>query len=336
MFGNNKKVATSLLELLILLAIVGLLSVIYQKTIKRDSLPIKYAYKNVMANMASYASTVTRGYVINMPLDICNDFFETVNTVGEKNCDINVGSIIPNLPNMTTINGMRFFGLTNSFSNSPADGGERYVMISVDLDGVSGDNRSDKDILTFELLYNGRIRPSGSPIKVNENYTKIKGNAARDPELYSVTAMYVEAGTDKRTGMGNRLSYSEAQCLTGNPFPYREKGSGKIQMCVEDSEMREAIETAYSNGQIVSAADIKKYWDKIKDGSICDELYEDKDSVAYGLTKANSTVISYCKKCYKAAYKAKFCSGVTTATSDCPEAIIQELGICTTPEFVDN
>lgn len=149
MFRGNKKYATTMIELLILLAIVGILSVIYQKTINRENMGIKYAYKSLLQSIVGYAATQTDAYQRPLQNNICINIYNMLNVVGEMNC---TGSSIPNAPNFTTVNGMRFFGLESSFAEASEDNSLRYKMVAVDLDGIGGANQEGKDILTFELM----------------------------------------------------------------------------------------------------------------------------------------------------------------------------------------
>ena len=331
MFERNKKYATTLIELLILLAIVGILSVIYQKNVKRDNLGIKYAYKSLLQNIVGYAATQTEAYQKPLKDNICLNIYHMLNVVGEMNCS---ASSIPNAPNFTTVNGMRFFGLESAFSPAAEDSSTKFKMVSVDLDGIGGPNQEDKDILTFEIMQDGHIRPAGQSVIVDGKRSTLKGNAARDPEMFSTSAVYVPIdATDKADyrNMGNRLSYTEAQCLTGNPFPYRGKDNGKLQMCVEDNTIRAELNnpTANYNNKIFA------YWKDIRTGDICDELYTNEKSATYGLVSVNAEVKELCKRCYKLAYKEKFCKNVVVATINCPESVISEQGSCITADYVE-
>ena len=353
MSERNKKIATTMVELLILLAIVGILSVMYQKVVKRDTITTKYGYLQVLKNMVNFASTETKGYQNPLDETICHRFYHSLNTLGEKNC---VGSFIPDIANVTTINGMRFFGLEGNFENTHHDpnpdlSGFGYKFISVDLDGVAGANTVGKDILNFELTENGHIRPTGEVvIDTNGNRTTLRGNVARDPELFSIGAYCVgrcgrtgSIEADEKLNMGNRLSYLEAQCLTGNPFPYR-ADNGEIQMCIKDasSSVYNAVRDNAGNLDDV----VKAYWKTAilnitsstspANSSICDELYTNDNSGAKGLVSMNDTVKSYCRACYRAAYKAKYCKNVVSATADCPISVLQEMSSCITSDYVDN
>lgn len=340
------KTATSFIELLIILAIVGVLFVLYQKIVDKDAITTKYAYKNLINNVIAYAASETDSYQNELPNPICDNFFNAINTLGDKNCDV---SAIPALPNLTTTSGMRFFGLNAAFQSASDRDDGKFIMVDVDLDGLFGENTMNKDIFTFELLQNGRIRPAGAAVlDSNGKQIAIKGNIARDPQLYAVSAAYIPEGvTDKAhyQTMGNRLSYSEAQCLSGNVFPYRARSAPHdIQMCIEDSTVRSAINAVRdaSSGTDISNlitqrdAAIKNYRkEQAINNTICSTLYTNSSSVASGLAKANSDVENRCKLCYKAVYKAKYCDGVTEATTDCPTEVINENGACVTPDWAE-
>jgi len=339
------KSATSFIELLIIFAIVGVLFVLYQKTVDKDAITTKYAYKNAINDVIAYAATETDTYRNNLPNPICENFFNAINTLGDKNCNI---SQVPVLPNLTTTSGMRFFGLHETFKPASDRDDGSFIMIDVDLDGLFGDNTMGKDIFTMELLQNGRIRPAGEAVlDASGRQLRIKGNIARDPQLYAVSAAYIPEGVtnkDDYQTMGNRLSYAEAQCLSGNIFPYRSRSNPyDIQMCIEDRTVRNAINAVRdavggATADQIAARDaaIKEYRkEQATNNTICSRLYTDDDSVASGLAKANNDVVQRCQKCYKAVYKAKYCAGVTTATTDCPQAVLNEKGSCMTPEYAE-
>ncbi len=342
---SRKRLATSFVELLIILAIVGILYVLYQRTVDKDAIATKYAYKNLINDMISYTATETDSYANTLPNPICNSLFDAFNTLGDKNCDI---SSLPALPNFTTTSGMRFFGLNASFKKANDTDDGNFIIVDVDLDGLFGENTLNKDIHSFELLQNGRIRPSGAAVlDTGGSQVAIKGNVARDPSLYTVSAAYIpEGATDKADyqTMGNRLSYSEAQCLSGNIFPYRARSAPyDVQMCVEDNTVRNAINAVKNASSSDLASKTAQREEAIKNyrknqatnNTICSNLYTNSKSVAKGLAKANSDVVNRCKKCYKVAYKAKYCQGVTTATTDCPQSILDEKGSCMTPEWAE-
>ena len=245
-----------------------------------------------------------------------------VNTLSEKNCKY---SVLPVIPNLTTTSGMRFFGLEQTFQNH--DGmGEKSVFIQVDLDGMLGKNKFEEDIWPFELMESGRIRPTGSK-------EKKANNIALDSALLAINASFVPDGVVSKTDfltIGNRISYAEAQCLSGNIFPYRDVYPPyELQMCIEDDDIREYI-NAFNvsipaadrptvndqNGDgVISSADrdekIRKY--RLEqatpdDNTICSGIYSDDNGIAKGITPILDEGKTRCKYCYKIAYVNDYCA----------------------------
>ena len=269
MFKPSKKQAASFMELLIILMLVGILSVIYNKTVDKNAIITKFAYQNLLDNLTAYTITATDNYVNDLPNDLCRDMFNSFNTIGEANClksyppcptgtpeaigENTVNCVKGGLPNFVTTNGMRFYGLEKGFIDhmdlipDPDGKVRKSIIFDVDLDGLYGNNDYAKDIMSVEIIQNGKIRPVGI--------------IATDPKLYAASATYVydnefvdytdkTGKTQKRNktkSMGNRLSYAEAHCLTGNIFPYRDK-FGTIKLCIENANLRDAI-TAYQASQ---------------------------------------------------------------------------------------
>lgn len=336
--AKGLKSASSLIELLLILTIVGVLAVLYLRTIDRDAIATKYAYRNLINDMISFGYNQTNAYTtpFTSGSTICDIFFDSINTLGDKNCTT---SRYPDVPNLTTTSGMRFYGLEQAFQNAnPDDGREQFIMITVDLDGLYGENMLNKDTFTFELMQSGHVRPAGAAVISNEEVLSYEGNVARDPSLYTAKAYYVPSYATNKSdyqSLGNNLSFAEAQCLSGNIFPYRESSSPfALQMCIRDNAVINAIES----GQTDEREDaIKDYLlNQATDGqgtNICDNLYSNDNSVAKDLLAVNNTVVGRCKQCYKAVYKAKYCQGVTSSTEDCPQAVLNETGVCTAPEW---
>lgn len=358
MFGVSKKSAASLAELLVILAIIGVMSVMYNRTVDKDAILVNYAYKNLMNNVIGYAATVTDTYQNPFPNGtICNRFAETVNTLGDVNCGT---SNSPFNPNLTTTSGIRFFGLDRNFvdygdGTSWGDSGKMDAMsvfIEADLDGLAGDNRKGVDIFGFELFQNGRIRPTGNAVVVGgQNISK--GNIARDPNLYSVTASYIPPGVTDRASfqnIGSRLSYAEAQCLSGNFFPYREdsSGSGHLQMCIEDEELRTAInrfrDDQNAANRIARNELIRtKRLEWAESGEICDAIYEEPTGVTYRWPKLTDDGVERCKKCWRAAYRDDYCVTEASKTAEdaagnriCPDTILDaNIGTCLTQKWAE-
>lgn len=342
MFGIAEKRASSIAELLIIMAIVGILAFMYQRAFDKDAVVTKYAYKNIMQNLNSYAVTKTDAYQNLLPNNICTDFAETINTVGDYSCPT---SSINVTPNVVSTSGMRFYGLGQDFQDRDKDG-TAFIIIDIDTDGIKGYNQVGKDILSVEMLQTGYLRPSGAAVLTDNEQNDLEGNPARDPKIYTTMAYYVpKDATDKKDYkvMGNRLSYAESQCLTGNLFPYRERsGNFNIQMCVEDSTIRNAINnyrnSATDENKTAKIEAIReKEYSAATSSAFCKSLYTSNKSVAYGLTSASSTVIDYCQKCYKAKFKSKYCESTDTEGYDSAmcSAVASEEGSCQIKDFVD-
>ncbi len=357
MFRISKKLAASMAELLIILAIVGILAVLYRNTINEDAIAVKAGYKTILNNMIAFAATET---TVNNPFDrpfglrpICQNMFNMVNTLGEVNCQF---SAMPVVPNFTTTAGMRFFGLEQIFLNHDRFG-EPSIFIAVDIDGLMGPNNFEEDIFPLELMQSGRIRPAGTA-------GKLKNNVAIDSELYAINLSFVPSGAETRDDfkvIGNRIGYAEAQCLGGNPFPYRDANPPhELQMCIEDADVRTAINAFnpsflgatipeiddLTGDGIISIADrdeaIRRYRRALAlaDGAnntICSGLYTNDASIAKGLTSINDIGKRRCGYCYKIAYIQDYCAtpeqiwadeaaGIKNLDADeqeiCPDTII--------------
>ena len=132
--------------------------------------------------------------------------------------------------------------------------------------------------------------------------------------------------------IGNRIGYAEAQCLGGNPFPYRDANPPhELQMCIENEDVRNAINAfnpSFLGATIPEIADltgdgistiadrdeaIRRYrrdlaLEEGADNIICSGLYTDENSVARGLTPINATGVRRCGYCYKIAYIQDYCA----------------------------
>ncbi len=375
MFGVSKKIAASMAELLIILAIIGILSVMYRKTVNQEAIVVKYGYKTLMNDMMGFAATETNSYEQKFSsAPICEQMFRMVNSLGEKNCRY---SVLPVIPNLTTTSGMRFFGLEQTFQNH--DGmGEKSVFIQVDLDGMLGKNKFEEDIWPFELMQSGRIRPTGSA-------NKKANNIALDSALLAINASYVPEGVVSKTDfltIGNRISYAEAQCLSGNIFPYRDAYPPyKLQMCIENTDVRNAIDAFNHNfigtrptitdqnaDGITTSADrdeiIRKYrLQQATNNTICNGIYTNDNGIAKGITPILDEGVTRCKYCYKIAYVNDYCATDTDIFEDpsaaspvrkkdaenkaiCPEELFTDTadttdtkiinGMCSVPEWLEN
>ena len=59
MFGVSKRIAASMAELLIILAIVGILSVLYRNVINEEAIAVKAGYRTILNNMVNFANNET-------------------------------------------------------------------------------------------------------------------------------------------------------------------------------------------------------------------------------------------------------------------------------------
>ena len=360
MFRISKKIATSMAELLIILAIIGILSVMYRKTVNTDAVIVKAAYKNIVNELNNFTSTVTDGY--ERPLGrtpICDRFSRMVNTVGDINCEF---SEYPLVPNLTTTSGMRFFGLEQRFTTNPdSPNNENSIFIQVDIDGLLGKNRFEEDIFPVEILQSGRIRATGSS-------GKQRNNIARDAELYAINVSYVPNEVIDQSGflpIANRISYAEAQCLSGNIFPYRDAHfPHELQFCMQDDALRQALNLQLAGVNSVAARNeyIRNYRrGQAIDNTICEGIYGN-GGVAAGVTPITDLGVARCEYCYKSAYINDYCSTPEDIFEDpnaallvkrvdaagneiCPDAIIlaedetEQLisdGMCSAPQWAEN
>jgi prepilin-type N-terminal cleavage/methylation domain-containing protein len=91
----------------------------------------------------------------------CNNFSAKLNTIGTVAC--NSTASIPGTPNFTTTNGMRWYGLYNTFASN--------TTISVDIDGAGkGKNTSRVDILQIIITDQGKMSsPTGNETDYLQN-----------------------------------------------------------------------------------------------------------------------------------------------------------------------
>lgn len=333
---SKARKGSSLIELLVIMTIVGILAVLYLRMIDRDAIAVKYAYRNLINDMILFGYNQTNAYTQPFANNssICDVFFDSINTIGDKNCTT---SRVPDVPNLTTTSGMRFYGLEQSFqSSNPDDGMGQFIMITVDLDGLSGENMQSKDIFTFELMQSGHVRPAGAAVVSNDEVLSYEDNPARDPKLFTAKSYYVPSTATSKNDyqtLGNNLSFAEAQCLSGNIFPYRESSAPyQLQMCVRDNDVINALYPDDNNGNNAENT-IKEYLQsQANNNTICNQL-ENVNAVAKDLNGVNDIVVGRCQRCYRAVYKAKYCQGVTALNEDCSQAVLNETGICTAPEW---
>lgn len=306
MFKISKKLAASMAELIIILAIVGILSTLYRKTINEDAIIVKSAYQTIIRELNNFTSTLTDFNRIMLGRgSLCNSFARNLNTVGDINCNF---SQYPLVPNLTTTSGMRFFGLEQRFTNNiESPNNENSIFIQVDIDGLLGQNRFEEDIFPVEILQSGRIRATGSS-------GKQRNNIARDAELYAINVSYVPNNVIEQEGflpIANRVSYAEAQCLSGNIFPYRDAHfPHEIQFCIADNELRDALNLNLAGFNSIAgrAEYIRRYrLEQALNNTICEGIYAAGGIVA-GVTPITATGVERCQYCYISAYARDYCA----------------------------
>ena len=151
-------------ELITAMTIVGIIiaatiPIIMQTSSKSLVTLYKSAFKtteNVVSELVADLNLYGTGnfYNASSAKYFCNNFVSKVNIVGTFNC---TSSTIPNAPNFNTTNGMRWYGLNNTFSTGNA-------TISVDVNGYTkGVNASRNDILQIVIFSQGKMTtPNGN------------------------------------------------------------------------------------------------------------------------------------------------------------------------------
>ena len=150
----------SLAELMIVLVVAGTIAALTIPVIVRDfsdtdKILYKSAFKlveSVVSELVSDLSLYPTGELSNT---FCTNFKNKVNTIGTPDCTT---SLIPGTPNVTTTNGMRWYGFTGTmFSADP-------VILKVDVNGPSkGNNVDGEDILQIQVYKSGKVSaPDGT------------------------------------------------------------------------------------------------------------------------------------------------------------------------------
>jgi prepilin-type N-terminal cleavage/methylation domain-containing protein len=165
------KKAFSLAEVMITLAIMGVITSMLIPTLM-TSIPnskkylYKAAYKNVedvVVELINDASLYPMGNLENSTDAgfFCNNFTSKINTIGAPDClNKRVPSSAAATPNFIATNGMRWYGLVNSFTAASPN----YENVWVDVDGINkGNNFVGEDILRIHIQKTGKIVISDCP-----------------------------------------------------------------------------------------------------------------------------------------------------------------------------
>lgn len=171
----------TLSETLVSLVVIGIIAAVLipvLNNVRPDK--DRLLYKKALYTMQNAIATAINDNTINasntsafwagdevQPQDFCNNIADTMNVVGAVNCG-NIGS--STTPNFTTSNGSKWWGLGGS---DPADkftltGAKSTKVITVDVNGNSGENQDNVDQLKLKVRYDGRVTTDTSWTKENE------------------------------------------------------------------------------------------------------------------------------------------------------------------------
>ncbi len=218
----NRKSAFSIVEILLMLAIIGiimsLLAIIVMPGAPKYKTMYYYGFNNIKKMVGE---VVARRSDAMLPTDnnlFCTRLTGNINTMGgSTNCITFYsstlsapfgGMITSNLtsPNFTLSNGQRIYISSRAVFAATGAG---YRIISMDLNGESGPNEFNKDVVPFAVFDNGEVYPLGL--------------AAEDTEYLKTTLRVHKFDTGLKTNTfvadsgGNKiLSYRQATCLAGN------------------------------------------------------------------------------------------------------------------------
>ena len=171
----------TLAEMLIALTIIGVMSSIIMTVMSVNmSTTTKIQYKNAFSLVSQSVSDIitnqtafpqgllTNNGTVNdggmfgsVSYALCNTFIGDVNTVSTNaTCSGSVPSSVPNRPNFTTTNGMKWYGFDQDFT--PDDGsmvGNMTVKVDVDGKGVN--------ILPIQIYTTGKLDPAGNSTAIS-------------------------------------------------------------------------------------------------------------------------------------------------------------------------
>lgn len=161
----------SLGEMLITMIIMGIMVAITLPMLTQSVEKInKQAYKAAFISLTDVVNELiidTASYpsgVFTTGEDLCDDFFDIVNTIGANSCSTT--AVVPGTPNFITTNGNKwyFFDSTpNSFQTTcPGSGGNNCILVYVDINGNKGKNtetgdEDHRDILRFYISKFGNV-----------------------------------------------------------------------------------------------------------------------------------------------------------------------------------
>ena len=204
----NKKSAFTLAELLITMAIIGILIVLGFKTLEHIDRSVKYTYSNVYFSLdralynAYYYTNLSNPFVtkdivdgaeVDVPEEahprrLCEMLTEYINT-SQVNCDADAvtasgnefdtsQSTLAQTPHFIASNGVKFY-ISNVLPEE-SDAPHHFMLIYADMNGDKKPNSInynppgvEPDIFAFAALDIGRVCPLGPP-EVDPNYMKTR------------------------------------------------------------------------------------------------------------------------------------------------------------------
>ena len=195
----NKKSAFTLIEIIIVMAIVGIITAIGVSTFSKHSVDMRYIYYNVYHSLdkAIYnAMTYTNLPSPFVDFDernkqlavspeqqvsrLCNMLIEYI-TTSSSSCNLEDNVITTGnnedfqnvLPYFTAVNGVRFY-ISQRFTGGEPE--HKFFIVFADLNGTKQPNSlhyergiADPDIFAFAVLDIGRVCPLGPP-EIDEKY----------------------------------------------------------------------------------------------------------------------------------------------------------------------
>lgn len=176
-------------------------------------------YYYTFKNMKRFAGEVVggalnAGSVSSLNLDdtnFCSKFTQNLNTVGGGNACATVTTatmalpyqgLVANSPSFTLSNGQRFY-VSGRTAGTPG-----YRIVSVDLNGLSNPNATDKDIVPFIVYDTGEVVPLGAPIN-DKKYLAAYINTYH-VDSGALTTTYVLDGSSKQI-----MTFRDGFCRSG-------------------------------------------------------------------------------------------------------------------------
>ena len=307
----NKKSAFTVIEIVITMAIIGIIAVLgYQALVSVDK-SVKYSYSNAYYNLdralynALYFTNLPNPFVKKDFIDgiktdvpeeehpkrLCEMLTEYINTTS-VNCNapaVSDSGTDLNSPHFISTNGMRFY-ISNLMPDT--DNAEHYFMlVFVDVNGAQEPNsmdyeppETDPDIFAFAALDIGRVCPLGPPevdlrfMQTRVQYYEIQ-NDNNEEENATALARFSKVSKPYYISKAEAWGYylpqgglEENYYIETNPLTY----NGYVKQYIsEGSKIYEFLE-----GQLTVPEDIHVQSDSIEDGGYgCRSGYDEDCNV---------------------------------------------------------